>query len=363
MKPIILIDENIPLLAEALEPALNGASQIIHYPGRMLPMEKLGKCEALFVRSVTRVDEGILADTNIVFVGTATSGLEHVDTEYLRRQNIRFVDAQGCNANSVAEYVVYAMLEWAEARQTSLRGRSIGIVGFGNIGTRVADYAHRLGMTVLVNDPPLKAKNIAFPEYVDYTEFDDLVNSADVVTAHVPFKRDGKNTTLGMFGEAEYARMKDGALFIHTSRRLIASESALLPHLYQKRLYAAIDVWEQEPLVNRELAGLCLLATPHVAGYTFEGKINGSRIMAEKYGEFFGVKPDMSIFERAVAREHAIIPDFDDQNGLKELLRESRRLDEDTDMLLETLATPEHQHQVLFDKLRKNYPLRREILR
>jgi erythronate-4-phosphate dehydrogenase len=362
MKPFILIDENIPLLAESLQPAVADTWQIAHYAGRYLPPDKLRQCEALFVRSVTRVDESVMNGTSVVFVGTATSGLEHVDTEYLRRQNIHFVDAPGCNANSVAEYVVYAMLKWSELRGEPLQGLSVGIVGYGHIGRLVAEYARRLGMKPLVYDPLLKERRYDFGEHVEYIEFAELVERAEVITNHVPFKRDGKYATVGMFGEREFSCMKDGALFVHTSRRFIALEAELLPHVQRGRLYAALDVWEQEPRINKELAACAMLATPHVAGYSFEGKVNSSKVLAEKFGEFFGSKPDMTVYERALDYPDRPHVDFADPDGLRETLQQSRQLDEDTDMLLETLATPEFQHAQLFDKLRKNYPRRREVL-
>jgi erythronate-4-phosphate dehydrogenase len=123
-----------------------------------------------------------------------------------------------------------------------------------------------------------------------------------------------------------------------------------------------VDVWEQEPRLNKDLANLALIATPHTAGYSFEGKVRGSMMMAERFGAFFGVQPDMSVFERAFAYPERPSVNFADQQNVFETLRESRRLDEDTDMLRETLATPDFQHSTLFDKLRKNYPRRREVL-
>jgi phosphoglycerate dehydrogenase-like enzyme len=193
MKPVILIDENIPLLAEALQPAIHDAWQIIHYSGRYLPVDRMPHCDALFVRSVTRVDESVLDATSVVFVGTATSGYEHVDTEYLRRRNIYFADAPGCNANSVAEYALYSMLKWAELRSLSLAGLTLGIVGYGHIGRLITLYARAMGMRVVVNDPPLKERRYAFGDNVEYVEFPDLLRCADVVTNHVPFKREGKH--------------------------------------------------------------------------------------------------------------------------------------------------------------------------
>lgn len=362
MKPLILIDENIPLLAEALAPAIQGKAKILPFSGRNMPRDKMERCEALIVRSITRVDEELLANSPVVFVGTATSGYEHIDTEYLRQKNIRFVDAPGCNANSVAEYVVYSMLLWARVREITLSGQTIGIVGFGHIGKIIAAYAAKLGLEVLVSDPPLSDRHYHFPNSVRVVPLLELLQRANVITNHVPFHRNGNHPTVGLFGAEEIAAVQPGSLFIHTSRRFIASEAALLEGIEQKGLFTAIDVWENEPQVNKILAERCLLATPHIAGYSFEGKINGAKIMAEQFGEFFGYEPDLEVFTRAFAREQEITVRWDDHEELFELLRDSRRLHEDTDMLLETLSTPEHQHSILFDKLRKTYPKRREIL-
>jgi erythronate-4-phosphate dehydrogenase len=380
MKSLILIDENIPLLAEALKPVLGATWQAQTYSGRYVPVDKLAQCEALFVRSVTRVDESLLAGTSVVFVGTATSGLEHVDTDYLRRHNIHFVDAPGCNSNSVAEYVTFAALEWADmqaggtlvenapdtrADENTLVGKTMGIVGYGHIGKKVAAYARKLGMTVLVSDPPLSERKYVFGENVESVSLEELLERSDVVTNHVPFKRegrDGAHPTVGLFGEREFARMRHGALFVHTSRRFVALEAELLPFLREGRLHAAIDVWEQEPKINKELASLAMLATPHIAGYSFEGKLRGSVMMAERFAEFFGVQPDMSVFERALAYPDKPHVDYARQQDVYDALRTSRRLDEDTDALRETLSAEDFQHVALFDKLRKNYPKRREIL-
>ncbi len=199
MKQIILVDENIPLLAEALRPC----GKITGYSGRELSKHELIKssCSSLFVRSTTKIDSTLIEGTSVKFIGTATSGIDHVDVEYLKINNITFTFAPGSNANSVAEYVVYSILKWRSLIQSEIENKTIGIVGFGNIGKIVARYSNYMGMKILVNDPPLKDSGCDFPEYVEYTGLDELIARSDIITNHVPLTIVGSYPTHNLFNE------------------------------------------------------------------------------------------------------------------------------------------------------------------
>lgn len=375
----IFIDENIPFLAEALRNSEEHGFALKRFSGRSLTRKALQNCLALCVRSTTRVDADLVQHTSVRFVGTATSGSEHIDLDFLREQGVFFRDARGCNANSVAEYVVFAMLLWAEKRGfiehgVALRGKTLGIIGLGHIGKRVAVLSERLGMHVIGYDPPLLEISTTIQsgmltmKNTTASSLHELMSKADCVTNHVPLTHTGKYATAGMLDEDILSHLRPEALFIHASRGGVVVERVLENALKEKGLFAALDVWEGEPLVNAALAKRCMLATPHIGGYSYEGKVNGSVIMARELERFITKvvgKPftvDWSIFERAL--EHETLPHLNYSNQAQMLheLRISRALEQDTASLLAVLDSDKPREA--FDNLRKNYPSseRREIL-
>ncbi|MCU0424338.1 MAG: 4-phosphoerythronate dehydrogenase [Candidatus Kapabacteria bacterium] len=369
---VIAIDENIPLLAEALEHNENRRYEIMRFSGRSLTRDALKDCVALCVRSTTRVDEHLLTGTPVRFVGTATSGAEHIDEEYLRREGIVFRDAKGSNANSVAEYVMFAMLLWAEKQgfmrdKQALRGKTLGVVGYGHIGRRVAKSALRLGLRVIVSDPPFVASGGILPHTVDSKPLLELVRECDILTNHVPYTLGGKYETVGMFDNNVLNALQPEALFIHASRGGIVVESSLLAVIDKKNITAAVDVWHSEPSVYAPLAKQCLLATPHIAGYSFEGKINGTMMIAQALERFTADvlgKPLVIDWDKiAQALENSrnpFTPNVTDHSELLKALRESRQLEADTAQFLASLE--ERSPEAAFDFLRKTYPKRHEIL-
>lgn len=367
----ILIDENIPFLAEALNENPENLFRVKRFQGRTLASEALEECIALCIRSTTRINAALLQNTPVRFIGTATSGSEHVDTDFLQEQGIFFRDARGCNANSVAEYVVFAMLLWAEQRdlmqkKQALRGKTLGIIGYGHIGRRVAALATKLGMRVLVNDPPFAASGGRFGGEVEEMHVEKILEEADILTNHVPLIHTGTYQTSGLLGKRDFVRMRPLTLVIHASRGGVVAEDALWERLAADDISAAIDVWQNEPLVNKTLAEGCLLATPHIAGYSFEGKVNGSVMIARELERFVKnvlgtqLHVNWNIFENALERDYPVITTFEDHHLLLQTLRTSRMLEADTSAFLHSLE--ETEPAVAFDRLRKTYPQRREIL-
>ena len=374
----IFIDENIPFLAEALRLNEEHGFTVKRFPGRSLTREALQNCLALCVRSTTSVDADLVQQTPIRFVGTATSGSEHIDLDFLREQGIFFRDARGCNANSVAEYVVFAILLWAEKcgfmGYEALRGKTLGIIGLGHIGKRVAVLGERLGMHVIGYDPPLLEADITVPSSIMtmknsiISSLHELISEADCITNHVPLTDTGKYATAGILDEKTLSRLRPEALFIHASRGGVVVERALESALNEKGIFAALDVWEGEPSVNAALAKRCMLATPHIAGYSYEGKINGSVIMARELERFITKvvgKPftvDWSIFEQALEWKRLPRLDYGNQAQMLHELRISRALEQDTTSFLTVLDSDKPRES--FDGLRKSYPSseRREIL-
>lgn len=351
----VAIDENIPLLPRALASCATVQTFSAQSPGG----PDLTNVEALFVRSKTRVDARLLDGSSVRFVGTATAGTDHLDPDWLAAQGIVTAVATGCNANSVAEYVLFAALLWAERHRRTLRGSTIGIVGYGNVGRRVSVLARRLGMQVLVNDPPLYDAGHTFPVDCPHTALPDLVAASDIVTLHVPLVQSGEYCTEYLFPARLQALVRPGGLLIQTCRGGVVEEASLPSFL--SRFDAALDVWEHEPVVDTRLAELCLLATPHIAGYAWEGKVRGAEMMALAFARWSGLQPDMTMFAETGGSSLSE-PDYGDEPGLRELLRERRRLVEDDVAFRETLSRIPDERGRLFGELRRRYPRRHESL-
>ena len=237
----IVADENIPYAREAF----SHFGDVTLVPGRNIP--PLGDTDALVVRSITKVNESLLSGTSVKFVGTATIGIDHIDREYLRENGIGFASAPGSNSNSVAEYVTAALLEYAAERKMELAGKSIAVIGVGNVGSKVVRKCGAMGMTVLKNDPPLKdaTGDQSFLPLKD-------VLGADFVTLHVPLTREGEYPTFHMAGSDFFSGMN--SVLLNTSRGRVVDERALSTALGKNVASAILDVWEHEPDVDHALA-------------------------------------------------------------------------------------------------------------
>lgn len=284
----ILVDEEIPGRDE-LFARLGTVSTFI---GRSLSRADVRNVDALIVRSVTRVDAALLAGSSVRFVGTATSGTDHIDTAWLAANDIALADAGGCNAAAVAEYVVTAMLLAFHLRGDALKGKALGIIGVGRIGGRVEALGRALGMHLLRNDPPrARCEGPA-----GWTGLDDLLASADIVTLHVPLVHEGPDATADLLNAGRLRLLRPGAIFINTARGEAVDETALAALLggarqiagdrasigmraeaaAPPRIFAAIDVWRGEPDVDARLVQASDIATPHVAGYSKQAKKRAS---------------------------------------------------------------------------------------
>ncbi len=359
--PNIIIDENIPLLGSVFKSFAN----VTTVNGRKIDRELLirSNCDALIIRSITKINEKLLDKTGVKFVGTSTSGTDHIDLQYLKTNNIAFAYAPGSNANSVAEYVVYSILMWAKSNCFKLKDKTIGIVGYGNIGRIVATYAKAIGLRVLVNDPPLKDENFIFPDFVNYCTLDELCRQSDIITNHVPLTKNGKYPTWRLFAENELNQLKTGSLFIHTSRGYVVDEKPLLERLAKREIIGVLDVWENEPVVNQQLVKYCFMATPHIAGYAYDGKLKGALMMAEAVEENFNIKVDKEILKKELNSGVRKISVNSNPEVIIENLEHNRRLKNDYIEFLQTmLIEDEKERGAAFDRLRKNYPRRRECL-
>jgi len=357
----ILIDENIPYLSEVL----SYYGVIGRFSGRNLTNEELiqSQCDILYVRSTAKVNKELLKNTNVKFVGTATSGIEHIDTEYLRKAGIYFASASGSNANSVAELVIYSILKWSRITGRTLKNETIGIIGYGNIGKIVAKVSSYIGLQALANDPFLKDANFNFPDFVKYSDLKSLLSGSDIITNHIPLTTNTNYPTHHLISDNEIDKIKNSSLFIHTSRGGVVNELSLINRLRKKSVFLAIDVWENEPLINTELAKMCMLATPHIGGYSRDGKLRGVKMMIDAFQKFTGVNVESSIIQKELEVYHPVEQSsYSNLDHIYNLLKQSRQFDDDHKSLLQTLELPEKERAMQFDLLRKNYPIRRESL-
>jgi len=355
------IDENIPLLADSFAHFIN----VVRFKGRNLSKEDLikHKCISLICRSTTLVNNNLLDGTNVRFVGTTTSGIDHVDIRYLKDNNIAFSYAPGSNANSVAEYVLFAILEWKKRHNLELNNKTIGIIGYGNIGKLVALYSYLLGLKVLVNDPPLKDEGYKFPEYVSYKEIVEIFCEANIITNHVPLTNEGNYPTKYLINRTLLNILNNNSLFIHTSRGSVVDEKALVTAIKTKNITTVIDVWEGEPLVNEELMNLSFISTPHIAGYSYDGKLKGALMIATDLNNYFKMGIDLSKIHQELSNNTLFSRSiFGDLNKLYNTLNNKRQILEDGVNFKKIMYLSKDLKRKYLDELRKKYPKRRESI-
>jgi erythronate-4-phosphate dehydrogenase len=330
-------------------------------PTDAITREALREADAVIVRSEIRVDSRLLEGTPVRFVGTATIGTDHLDTAYLAERGIVYANAPGSNAESVAEYLAAALLALARDRKDRLAGATVGIVGFGNVGSRVARVAAGIGMRVLVNDPPLRRRT----GDGRFLPLDSLME-ADIITLHVPLTHSGSDATYRFFDEDRLAAMKRGSILINTARGAVVHTAALKRLLRSGHLGAAVlDVWEQEPAIDVELLGLARIATPHIAGYSLEGKLNAARMIFEALRAHAGSdavwKPPASLPSPHVTSIDGRGIAADGPAWMDEVVRRCYDIRRDSEDLQRSLLLPHPERAERFRQLRSAYPVRREF--
>lgn len=352
----IIADCNIPFVEEAF----SSMGDVITLPGREMTAQHVRDADVLLVRSVTRVDESLLAHSPVQFVGTATIGFDHIDTDYLAARNIGFSRAPGCNAVSAAEYVVSALLLSADRQAYALSDKSVAIVGVGNVGGALYQRLQALGVECVLYDPP-RQQRLADRDYADW----DAVTGADIVSAHVPLVRDGEYPTFHMFDQAFFDALKPGALFVNTSRGKAVDEPGLGRTLATRDdLHLILDVWDGEPNIDVRLLERVETGTPHIAGYSFDGKVRGTAMIYNALCQHLGTEPVWAA-DRILAppAEATICCDTSrsDQQCLLQAVTGAYdvRADDRALRCLESLDPSERG--AWFDRLRKEYPRRREF--
>jgi erythronate-4-phosphate dehydrogenase len=349
----IVADENIPLLDQFF----SEFGDIVRVPGRTMTAADVADADILIVRSVTEVNEQLLAGSKVKFVGTATIGTDHIDLDYLEKAGIGFRSAPGCNAQAVVDYVLSALSVLVDSRGIAFTELSVGIVGLGNVGLLLRNRLEEMDVEVIGVDP------FKDPEDVGVLSSFEEALSADVVTFHTPMTKSGDHPTWHMLNAETLAKMKPDACLINAARGAVVDNAALLEHLKANDDFSAIlDVWEGEPEINTELLDYCWLGTPHIAGYSLDGKMRGTEMVYHGVCEFFGLPircklaqflPEPGI-KRVNFTEQAPV-----HQALRTAIRAAYEIRVDDGVLRSAMRRSKNLRET-FDRLRKEYPLRRD---
>ena len=335
----VIVDDKIPYIREALA-AMN--VEACYVPGDAFTPAIVRDADALIIRTRTRCDESLLEGSRVQFIATATIGYDHIDTVYCAARGIRWTNAPGCNAASVRQYVQSVLLLLQRERGLQLADATLGVVGVGHVGSLVVEMARSWGMRVLCCDPPRAERGEQ-----GFVSLETIAREADVVTLHTPLVRQGEHPTFHLADEEFFASLERKPYFINTSRGETTDTQALMKALDEGRIaQCCIDVWEHEPHIDLDLLDRCHIGTPHIAGYSADGKANATRMSLESLSRHFGLgdvptilpppPPQRALF--AASRAEALLSIYDPHT-------DSRALK----------ASPSQ-----FEYLRGHYPLRRE---
>jgi erythronate-4-phosphate dehydrogenase len=281
----IVADNKIPFLEGALEKV----AQVVYLPGSDISRDHVIDADALILRTRTKCDEALLKGTSVKLIASATIGFDHIDTNYCEANGIMWTNAPGCNSGSVKQYIASAISEFIRIEKKSFKDLTLGVIGVGNVGSKVAGLGKVLGIRTLLNDPP-RERNEGKGAF---TVIETLVSQSDIISVHVPLSYAGIDKTFHFADGNFFSRMKRDAWFVNTSRGEIAETQALINALESGHLSGAvIDVWENEPDIDQKLLKLAYIATPHIAGYSADGKANGTAMSVQAISRFFRLGMD-----------------------------------------------------------------------
>ncbi len=342
----IVADANI----SCLDQTFGKHGRVRKVNGRNLSASDLHDAEVLLVRSVTRVDRDLLHNTGIKFVGTATIGTDHLDINWLNKSKIRWESAPGCNADAAAQYTLAMLLLACERLNTDPRSLNVGIIGRGNVGSRLMKLLSALEVKAVTCDPPLADQGVS-----GLVSTEEAL-SQDIVCVHVPLTKNGLYPTWQMINRQSLGMMKDGAILINSSRGDVVEGQSLEQELRSGRLHAALDVWPGEPGIDPALLKSAIVATPHVAGYSKQGRQNGTHIIYRKFLAWAG-------------NSNHVYPTLDTQmqrqlkpeDTLFNIIREITHIVGDDQSMRELISMNESKRRLAFDGLRKSYQFRNDF--
>jgi erythronate-4-phosphate dehydrogenase len=346
----IIADDKIPFLKGVLEPY----SDITYLPGKLIGREQIKDADGLLIRTRTKCTESLLKNSKVSFIGTATIGFDHIDTRYCENNHIKWTNAPGCNSSSVQQYIAAALLKMAGDFQFRLRDKTIGIIGVGNVGAKIEKLVKILGMNVLLNDPP-RARKEGAKHFVD---IDTILNESDIITLHVPLNIVGEDKTYRLINNKTTRLMKKGAWLINSSRGEVTDTISLKKALSASRIGGVVlDVWENEPDIDYELLDRAFIATPHIAGYSTDGKANGTAMIVNALSKVFKL-PTGNWYPEIIPQPH--IPEItinaknkDPEDVVREAVFHTYSIMEDD---IKLRFSPSD-----FEMQRGDYPVRREF--
>ena len=344
-----VVDDKIPYIKGALEPF----GEVVYLPGAKTTPEIIKNADALVTRTRTICNERLLSGSAVRFIATATIGFDHIDTAFCQKAGIKWTNAPGCNSKSVEQYIASALFVLSAQKGYALKGKTIGIVGVGQVGSKVAKVCRLLGMNVLLNDPP-RARKEGTREFVD---IGTIKQEADIITLHVPLNTEGPDATYHLADTAFFKSLGRCPVIINSCRGEVVNNKAAKTALHEKMISGLIlDCWENEPDIDQELLGRCNLATPHIAGYSKDGKANGTSMSIQAISRFFGLGIDNWQAATIEKPKHPVINI--DGTGLSEEQILNKAVLFTYDIRDDDRALRENPS--LFEKRRGDYPVRRE---
>lgn len=334
----VVIDNKIPYIREAME-AL--ADEVVYLPGKEITASVVRDADALITRTRTQCNRQLLEGSKVRFIGTATIGFDHIDTEYCREAGITWSNCPGCNAGAVEQYLHSVLLLLQQEKHVELKDACLGIVGVGHVGSHILSLAERLGMRILLNDPPRADRGEE-----GFVSLETLARECDIITFHTPLERNGEYRTFHLADRTFFHSLRKKPYIINTSRGEVVETEAILEALDKGLIGGAVlDVWENEPHINLELLDKVFIGTPHIAGYSADGKANATRMVLEAFCRFFG--KEMNFHIAAPEQPHR---EYDSDERVRQLQMYNPH--DDCDML--------RAHPELFEQLRGDYVLRKE---
>ncbi len=340
----IVVDDKIPFIRETISEITSDA---VYLKGSDISADDVRDAEALIVRTRTRCDEKLLKGSKVKFIATATIGFDHIDTDYMDKAGIVWMNCPGCNSGSVAQYLRSSLILLCRNRGlVACASTTVGVVGYGHVGKKVAEEARQMGFRVIVCDPPLQLQGDVSEDFVS---LEDIKAQSDVITFHVPFVKLGDNPTWHIADDEFFCHLPKKPIIVNTSRGGVVDNKALLSALETGSVRGAvIDTWENEPDINRILLNKVYIATPHIAGYSADGKTNADNMVIEGLCRYFGIENRWHINPPSLPADFVLHGSEDDMIlQLYNPLEDSGRLK----------SAPAR-----FEELRGNYPLRREKL-
>ncbi len=357
----IIADQQIPHVAQAF----SQFAEVTLCDGREITAESIHEADVLLVRSVTPVNANLLQGNQVKFVASATSGQDHIDSDYLQRNNIGFAHAKGSNARSVAEYVMSSLFVLADQHDFKLKEKTVGVIGCGEVGLRVIAMLETMGVQTIMNDPPLKdAISNSASTGEQYRDLRELL-SADIITLHVPLTEDGPYPTLKLVDAGFLDKLNDDVILLNTSRGSVIDEVALRVHLEtHHNMKVVLDVWENEPDIDTDLLTHISIGTPHIAGYSMDGKLRATEMIFRSVCEFFKLNATWQVVTELLdgsTPELTLSADIDDEDAIQIAILTSYDVRGDSAALRCLPEINIEQRGRYFDELRENYPVRREF--